>query len=91
MSSVLEHAASVDHRDIRDRCAVVGVGHSRLGKVPGVSSLDLSIEAMKNAIDDSGVKLSEMRAQPSAQRGVVFEQENFAAGGERSFVGHRSL
>jgi 3-oxoacyl-[acyl-carrier-protein] synthase III len=60
MSSVLEHAATVDPRDIRDRCAVVGVGHSRLGKVPGVSSLDLSIEAMKNAIDDSGLKLSEI-------------------------------
>ena len=42
-----------DARDLRDRCAIVGVGHSRLGKVPGVSSLDLLIEAMKNAIDIS--------------------------------------
>lgn len=42
-------------RELRDRCAIVGVGHSRLGKVPGVSALDLLIEAMKNAIDDSGI------------------------------------
>src|SRR5690242_2544687 len=60
MSSVLEHAVTDAGSDVRDRCAVVGVGHSRLGKVPGVSSLDLSIEAMKNAIDDSGVPLSEI-------------------------------
>lgn len=60
MSSVLEHAATVDPRDIRDRCAVVGVGHSRLGKVSGVSSLDLSIEAMKNAINDAGLKVSDI-------------------------------
>jgi acetyl-CoA acetyltransferase len=57
---VIEHAAASAGSDIRDRCAVVGVGHSRLGKVPGVSSLDLSIEAMKNAIDDSGLPLSEI-------------------------------
>jgi acetyl-CoA acetyltransferase len=60
MLSVLEHAAASAGSDVRDRCAVVGVGHSRLGKVPGVSSLDLSIEAMKNAIADSGVPLSEI-------------------------------
>lgn len=42
-------------RDLRDICAIVGVGNSRLGKVPGVSSLDLVVEAMRNAIEDSGV------------------------------------
>src|ERR1043166_9685050 len=42
-------------RSFRDRCAIVGVGNSRLGKVPGVSSLDLLIEAIKNAIDDAGL------------------------------------
>jgi acetyl-CoA acetyltransferase len=59
-SSVLEHAATAAGSDVRDRCAIVGVGHSRLGKVPGVSSLDLSIEAMTNAIADSGIPLSEI-------------------------------
>ncbi len=42
-------------RDLSDICAVVGVGNSRLGKVPGVSSLDLIVEAMRNAIEESGV------------------------------------
>ena len=37
-------------RDLRDACAIVGTGHSRLGRVPGVSSLDLLVEAMRNAI-----------------------------------------
>ncbi|HTK13568.1 MAG TPA: thiolase family protein [Xanthobacteraceae bacterium] len=44
----------------RDTCAIVGAGHSRLGKVPGTSSLDLLIEAMRNAIDDSGVSVKDI-------------------------------
>ena len=42
-------------RDLRDTCAIVGVGNSRLGRVPGGSSLDLIVEAMRNAIEESGV------------------------------------
>jgi hypothetical protein len=30
-------------RELRDACAIVGTGHSRLGRVPGVSSLDLLV------------------------------------------------
>ncbi len=44
----------------RNKCAIVGVGHSRLGRVPGASALDLQLEAIKNAIVDSGVKASEI-------------------------------
>src|SRR5262249_59809365 len=47
-------------RELRDVCAVVGAGHSRLGRVPGVSSLDLLVEAMRNAIDDAGLKVSDI-------------------------------
>ena len=47
-------------RDLRDICAIVGAGNSRLGKVPGVSSLDLIVEAMRNAIDDAGLDVSEI-------------------------------
>jgi len=43
-------------RSLRDRCAIVGAGNSRLGQVPGVSSLDLTIEAIANALDDAGLK-----------------------------------
>jgi acetyl-CoA acetyltransferase len=46
--------------ELRDVCAIAGIGNSRLGRVPGVSSLDLLVEAMKNAIDDSGLKVSEI-------------------------------
>jgi acetyl-CoA acetyltransferase len=45
---------------LRDKCAIVGIGNSRLGKVPGVSSLDLLVEAMVNALDDAGLKASDV-------------------------------
>jgi acetyl-CoA acetyltransferase len=41
---------------LRDSCAIAGCGNSRLGQVPGVSSLDLLIEAMANALEDAGLK-----------------------------------
>ena len=47
-------------RDLRDACAIVGTGHSRLGRVPGVSSLDLLVEAMRNAITDSGINVKDI-------------------------------
>ena len=47
-------------RDLRDTCAIVGIGNSRLGTVPGVSSLDLIVEAMRNALDDAGLKASDV-------------------------------
>ena len=43
-------------RELRDTCAIVGTATSRLGKVPGVSSLDLIVEAISNALDDAGLK-----------------------------------
>src|SRR6195256_187534 len=45
---------------LRNRCAIVGAGNSRLGQVPGVSSLDLLVEAMSNALDDAGLKPSDI-------------------------------
>jgi acetyl-CoA acetyltransferase len=48
------------HANLRDKCAIVGVGHSRLGRVSEVSSTDLLVEAIKNALDDSGVDLAEV-------------------------------
>jgi acetyl-CoA acetyltransferase len=43
-------------KSLRNACAIAGVGNSRLGQVPGVSSLDLLIEAAANAADDAGLK-----------------------------------
>jgi len=48
------------HPALRNRCAIVGAGNSRLGQVPGVSSLDLIIEAIANALDDAGLKASDV-------------------------------
>jgi len=40
---------------LRDKCAVVGAGTSRLGKVPGASAEALLEEAMANALEDAGL------------------------------------
>ena len=45
---------------LRDRCAIVGAGTSRLGKVPGFSAQGLLEEAMKNALDDAGLTTQEI-------------------------------
>lgn len=47
-------------RELRDYCSIVGTATSRLGKVPGVSSLDLLVEAIRNALDDAGLKASDV-------------------------------
>lgn len=39
----------------RDKYAVVGTGKSKLGQRPGVSSLGLLEEAIKNALDEAGL------------------------------------
>jgi acetyl-CoA acetyltransferase len=40
---------------LRDKCAIVGTGKSRLGRVPGVTALGLLEEAIKNALDEAGL------------------------------------
>ncbi len=40
---------------LRDKCAIVGAGTSRLGKVPGVSAHGLLEEAMTGALADAGL------------------------------------
>ena len=45
---------------LRNRCAIAGCGNSRLGQVPGVSSIDLLVEAIANALDDAGLKPSDV-------------------------------
>lgn len=47
-------------RELRDTCAIAGTATSRLGKVPGVSSLDLLVEAIRNALDDAGLKAQDV-------------------------------
>ncbi|MBI2917620.1 MAG: thiolase family protein [Chloroflexi bacterium] len=45
---------------LRDKYAIVGIGQSQIGEVPGSSSLGLLAEAMKNAIQDAGLNKGEV-------------------------------
>ncbi|TAN20384.1 MAG: thiolase family protein [Actinomycetota bacterium] len=42
--------------ELRDRYAIVGVGQSRLGEVPGSTALSLMVEAAVSAMDDAGLE-----------------------------------
>lgn len=45
---------------LRNRAIVAGVGESRIGKVPGVSALELCAEAARRAIADAGLGLRDI-------------------------------
>jgi hypothetical protein len=45
----------MSHR-LRGRGAIVGVGASAQGKVPGSTALSLAVDAFKRALDDSGLR-----------------------------------
>lgn len=47
-------------RGLRGKYAIVGVGQSPIGKVPGSSALGLLAVAMRNAIEDSGLSKREI-------------------------------
>jgi acetyl-CoA acetyltransferase len=41
---------------LKDKYAIAGIGQSRIGKVPEVSDYGLQLMAIKNALDDAGLK-----------------------------------
>jgi acetyl-CoA acetyltransferase len=45
---------------LRDKYAIVGVGNTEYGKLPGRSSYSLNIEAIKNALDDAGLSVKDV-------------------------------
>lgn len=45
---------------LKNRVAIVGVGESDIGKVPGMSGLGLNTQAMRRALDDAGLKPSDV-------------------------------
>ena len=47
-------------QSLRNRVAIVGVGESDIGKVPGMSGLGLTAQAARRALDDSGLKVSDI-------------------------------
>jgi acetyl-CoA acetyltransferase len=48
--------------NLRDKYAIVGVGNTRYGKVPGVSALSHAVDACRLAIEDAGIDKSEVDA-----------------------------
>ena len=46
--------------ELRDHCAIVGAGHSRLGRLPEISVIDLQLEAIKNAVEDAGLTMRQI-------------------------------
>ena len=42
--------------DLKNRYAIVGVGYTPQGKVPGRTTLSFHLEACSNAIKDAGLK-----------------------------------
>ena len=45
---------------MKDKAAIVGVGYTPQGRVPGRSALSFHLEAAKNAIEDAGLKIEDV-------------------------------
>ncbi|MFH1490976.1 MAG: thiolase family protein [Pseudomonadota bacterium] len=45
---------------MKDRTALVGIGYTPQGKVPGRSSLSFHVEAARNAIEDAGLRIKDV-------------------------------
>ena len=45
---------------IRNKVAIVGVGESDIGKIPNMTGLGLNAQAAKRALDDAGLKVSDI-------------------------------
>lgn len=59
-----------DSRELKDKCAIVGIGETDFTRNSGRSELTLSCEAVKKAIDDAGI-------HPSVVDGILrYEQDS---------------
>jgi acetyl-CoA acetyltransferase len=47
---------------LRDKYCIAGVGHTAYGRLPGRTAVNLTVEAVRNAIDDCGIDKSEIDA-----------------------------
>jgi acetyl-CoA acetyltransferase len=50
----------IDDKQMRDATAIVGVGNSRYGNFPDTDSYGLGVVALKQALDDAGLKVSDL-------------------------------
>jgi len=46
--------------NLRDKCAIAGIGYTKYSKSSGVTVLELATEACRNACDDAGIALDEV-------------------------------
>ena len=46
--------------NVKDKAAIVGIGNTTFSKDSGVSELSLAVQAVKAAIDDAGLKPSDI-------------------------------
>ncbi|MGE3148397.1 MAG: thiolase family protein [Pseudorhodoplanes sp.] len=46
--------------NLKGKYAIVGIGETKVGKLPGVGTLTLHVDAVKRALDDAGMKPSEI-------------------------------
>ncbi|MGD0856724.1 MAG: lipid-transfer protein [Dehalococcoidia bacterium] len=45
---------------LKDKCAIVGIGQTKFDPVPKRDRLELALEAIKNAVADAGLKISDI-------------------------------
>ncbi|GBD27899.1 hypothetical protein HRbin30_03256 [bacterium HR30] len=64
---------------LRGGYAIAGVGLSRFGKVPGVSTMGFTLEASKRAVEDAGLQMSEIDGVLVLMPAVMGEQHGWAA------------
>lgn len=57
---------------LRNRCIIAGVGNSQLGRVPDLDSLGLLEQAVRRAVDDAGLKLSNIDGIVSHSPGDIY-------------------
>jgi acetyl-CoA acetyltransferase len=57
---------------LRDRCAIVGIGSSALGRVPALDSLALLEQAAWRAVADAGLKVTEIDGLISHSPGDIY-------------------
>ena len=55
--------------DLKDKYTIVGVGQSRIGALAGCSAVGLLVEAIANAIEDSGIEKGEIDGLIDARAG----------------------
>jgi acetyl-CoA acetyltransferase len=65
--------------NLSGKYAIVGVGTSRFGKVPGVSTMGLTLEASKRALEDAGITRDAVDGVLVMMPAIMGEQHGWAA------------